>query len=348
MPKYFLIFLIGTSFFITNTANCQRVDTAIFYYKYHLFNDKEVSTLDSADYFRMILPPDAGDVLYNIREFYADGKLKFMGKSNPRTNLYIDGKPVLQGDAIGFFPNGHHSSVARYNKGYHVGVNYEYFPNGKIYCINKYDIQNLNDGSTFTDCYDTTGTAICKDGNGQWILYDSNFKEISIKGQIKDGKMEGTWFGNSLFFKSIKFTYQFKKGVFISGIGYDSVGKAYPFQADEKLLSYQYTPFQFARIIRRRFKIPKGSENKLSIDTAKVSFIIETDGCPSGIKILDNNDPDILNAITKAFAETEPWDPYRYYGIPMRTQVVMELKPHIDNPISYKRIINYGYKLLGF
>src|SRR6185312_9759952 len=130
------IFLVIFFLSILRSASGQNKDTLVFYYK----NERvPVASMDDADYFRMILPPDSGDNLKNIREYYKDGKIKFVGKFDPKLNTsFLMGNISLSGMCINYYPNGRKKSITRYLRGNKDGMEYLYYPNGQIYCTLKY------------------------------------------------------------------------------------------------------------------------------------------------------------------------------------------------------------------
>jgi len=135
MNKLFTLFILS---FLFQVANAQR-DTVIVYFK---DSGKIVDSKDSADYTRMVLPPDSNvdKNLYRMYEFYPNGKYKTLATSvtGPR-NLTFDGT------YISYFPNGHRKLVVQYKNGIVISDVTNYYPNGKIYNIFKVNYEyNIN------------------------------------------------------------------------------------------------------------------------------------------------------------------------------------------------------------
>ncbi len=140
MLKYILFIIGGLS--IINTAKCQKTDTTILYLKSYGGFPQKVSTLDSADYFCLILPSDSGDNRVNVKEFYKNGGLKFVGKFDAD---YISTRVGFRtGECVSYFPNGKRQSIANYNKGQKDGDEYLFYPNGAIYCSKKNIVRKGN------------------------------------------------------------------------------------------------------------------------------------------------------------------------------------------------------------
>ncbi|HTK20011.1 MAG TPA: hypothetical protein VL442_10875, partial [Mucilaginibacter sp.] len=68
MFKYF--FLLSVSLSLVSSANGMVKDTSIYYYKIGPENSYIISTPDNCDFFRLILPPDSGQKLLNIKDYY--------------------------------------------------------------------------------------------------------------------------------------------------------------------------------------------------------------------------------------------------------------------------------------
>lgn len=235
MLKGFLFLILSMS--LLKTAYCQSNDTLFFYYKN---NHAIVRSMDSADYFRMILPPDPGDNLKNIREYYKNGQIKFAGKFDPKLNTsFLMGSISLSGNCISYYPNGKKQSITHYVRGDKDGMEYLYYPNGQIYCTVKYIFQGSYSIGLKWECYDNKGLQICKEGNGRWLTYDDNYTYVSSSGQVKDGRMDGEWRGIIWDVDSIKYVVNYNKGLWRSGIGYDRYGKAYPFKKEREPTNYR-------------------------------------------------------------------------------------------------------------
>ncbi len=85
-------------------VEAQKGDTTILYFKNCIASYKQVSVLDSCDFFRVITPPDDGDNKLNVQEFYKNGKKKFIGKYEYDINAVNSN--VLTGYCTSFYLNG--------------------------------------------------------------------------------------------------------------------------------------------------------------------------------------------------------------------------------------------------
>src|ERR1700761_9291218 len=170
-----ILFIIASKF-----LSAQTKDTTVYYYRYLLphyefAGSHRVSTLDSADYYRVIIPPDSGQNMYSVREFYKNGRTKFVGTAQGnlglKTNEFLLQEAVpFQGQSISYYYNGKRRLISNYNNGRKEGIEYVYSPLGRLYCVKKYEYGYYNyNGSTgrkilLLECYDLEGNAIAKDG----------------------------------------------------------------------------------------------------------------------------------------------------------------------------------------
>ena len=333
------------------TIKGQNKDTLIFYYKN---GPVQVASMDDADYFRMILPADSGDNLKNIREYYRNGKIKFVGKFDPELNggLLIGGRIAFSGDCISYYPNGKKENVSHYKNGKKDGKEYLYYPNGQIYCT----LKNIPQGLSFSskalkwECYNRNGDMTCNNGNGQWISYDDDYKNISMSGTVKDGLMEGEWHGTVWDVDSIKYVLTYSKDIFKSGTGYDKAGTAYPFTKERDQTHYRYGPITFIEVFKSRLHLPKDAAGKkMSIDSVAISFTVEKDGHTSNFEAIGNVSPELKNALTDAMAKCQDWIPGRFYGVPYRTRILLPLNfYHGYSDRSYDKAIAFKEQVLGF
>ena len=322
MLKY-ILFTAGSVLFI-NTAKCQNRDTAIIYFKYNLKGYQKVNTLDSADFFRIILPPDSADNRVNIKEFYKDGKPKLVGKYD---SDYISTRnTLLSGVCITYFSNGKRSSIIDYKRGEKDGNEYLFYPNGLLYCYIKNHIDDYTFKSFYWECYDSNGAIICQTGNGQWVTYDKEFKNILVRGQIKNGLKEGEWHGRTGDADSIKYLYLYHKDNIISATGYDKSGKSYPFKEVGEAANYKGGPITFIKIFKSYLKLPQDqNESKISLDTVHISFIVEKDGLVTDFKTQGYVNIELTNALKNAMDKCPDWLPSLYYGIPLRTRIFLPI-----------------------
>lgn len=367
MLKHILILLIYFPF--AAKACAATGDTTLLYFKYPrqgvptaAGKDKSVvGDKDNFDYLQMIFPPDPVTHFSNLKEFYKNGTLKFAAQLKI---AYQDGKPTrhgqLQGNAICFYPNGKRQSIFTYLDGYIVGAYYEYYPEGKLYNIRVYPASYHAVHHDLKDCYDRDGTQICKDGEGKWVFYDDNFKNIALEGPVKNGVMQGVWHGRTyVFADTVEYNIVYKQGYAISGKSYDKAGNVYPFINSMDSPVIQGNRIDFIDVFERHLILPKNIDvSKGSLDTLRFSFVLEKDGSISHIQPIGQADPQITIAVAEALKQCPKWTPRKYYGLPMLSQIVFPLlKPKGQGQLGYPyyreyiqvpKYDNYPADLFGF
>jgi len=324
MIKYLLFFTLFN--IALSGASAAPVDTAVVF-----FNNSGVAvrTLDSADFYMLILSPTPPDDHYNIQEFYRNGKVKLIGKGASRENSMRTGIVIFDGDCTTYYPDGNKSALIHYKDGYKADQEFLYYPNGKTLGVIKHvpGSSYIYDKMFYWDCYDETGNVICKEGNGRWIAYDDSGSRIMYQGPIKDGLMDGTWTGKIFTPDTINYTFLFKNGLVKSSAGYDKAGKAYPFNNEFERATYRSGPLVFLERLRSRIKLPKDTATggKMSIDTMHISFVVERDGKLSQFEMNGNVDPQLKEAVFAALEKSNEWIPSKVYGVPFRTRIILPL-----------------------
>ncbi len=323
MPCYFL----GA---IARTAMAENADTTILYFKVTDGVTASVRSMDEADFFRLVLPPDSGDNRHNIQEFYKDGKIKLIGKTYEGANAFnaTSGVIMFDGECVSYYPTGKKMSITHYKHGFKDGLEYLFYPSGKVYCGIKHRVINQlgNTQVTNWECYDKDGNEICIAGNGKWIVYDKSYTTVNMEGQVTDGYMDGEWRGIVYFPDTIKFAYRYKKGKLVSSEGFDKNGNPYPFQNEFERATYKSGPLVFLEILRNRVKLPRDiNGKKMLIDTMHVSFVVERDGKLSQFGVSEDVNSQLKEAVFSALEKSNEWIPTKIYGIPYRTKIILPL-----------------------
>ena len=333
--------LIILCLLLTNLAKAQSFkDTTIFFYKYIASGEMGVSTADSADYFKILCPPQREASFFDVYEYYKNGAVKFVGKADKRFANLINGNVKLDGACISYFQSGKRESIVNYSLYGKDGDEYQYYPDGKPYKTIKNSINYLYHTSVekLQDCYDINGNAICRKGDGHWLEYDREFKIILAEGQVKNGLKHGPWKGKyiSPFTKdTINYVSFYSGGDFKSGLGYDKEGKSYPFKEPVTWAISRSGPISFVDNFKSYLKLPKSY--KESIDTLHISFVVEKDGSFSKPELKEQTlTPEQKTAFEEAINSCHKWEPSKLYGVPYRTQVVLPVK-------ASKGFINYRY-----
>jgi antitoxin component YwqK of YwqJK toxin-antitoxin module len=309
-------------FIYSKPAYCQKPDSVFYYTE----NNKLVSTIDSADFIRVVtLHPDA-DKLYALKEYYKNGQLRRIGKSSFRKYLLQDGEVSLEGQFISYYPDGKKQAIGTCKNNWLVGdINY-YYPSGKLYCVKNFKgYSNFSDQVKLIACYDTLSRATCENGNGRWLEYYIDYKKIRSEGPVINGLAEGTWRGHvidSIAITSVsRFELEYKKGVLIGLKSYDVNGIPRSFKTGHELAAYQGDLQTLISQIRERL-MGNGSNN---LDNTVVSLVVEKDGSLTDITIEDRQDNGTSENIAQIIRKGQTWKPGTYLGFNMRYRVHLPL-----------------------
>jgi len=345
-----LVFVIST--FFSNIGQCQSLDTTIYFFKFNEQGYAQVNSIAEADYFTMILPPNGDDTRRNIREFYKNGTPKLIGKLENGKEIKPE-RVFLDGDCETFFPNGKRQSIVHYKNDYIYGDEYFYYSIGTIYCHITNDADEYYRKTMYLDCYDKNGNRICENGNGKWIIYtNQDLTNIKLTGSVKNGYMEGEWRGKTGNPDSISYSYFYKKGVLLKTVGYDKSGKNYPFLKDPlEQASYNGGVGDFVKTVRNHLNWPLKLDKSVSVDSIRISFIIEKNGTLSDIKVLGDIDQGIEKDLIISIRKCTGWKPTTYYGVPFRTRIVLPLKyfhGYVNDDKIYEESVLYQERIIDF
>ncbi len=325
-----------------------NIDTLKLYFRNNsLSRPSAVSSLDSADFIRLLIRINPSDKLVTVQDYTKNGQLISISKTDTSYLLnYKNHRIHLIGDAINYYPDGKRESITYYENE-EIRSIYFYFPSGKLYFHKKYTptvygyYGYLGD-ELYIDCYDIKGNPTCKDGNGRWLIYDDKFSKVEVEGEIKKAHMNGDWTGSIFVTDTIKYILKLKDNRNLGGIGFDKYGKSYPFDKEYEKPDYKRGVFDFMDQLRRNF-VPAISkkDRKMFLDTAHFLLIIERDGKTESIQTVGNIDPQVKDALLASFQKClKLWSPTKVYGVPQKTTLLL--------PLNYEHgYVDYGLNTHG-
>ncbi|MFB9844872.1 energy transducer TonB [Mucilaginibacter ginsenosidivorans] len=305
----FIAILISTVAFGQKTDSALLRKSIVYYFK----NDgRLVAEKDSADYIRVLSPPDSEEPnFFNIHDFYMNGKPKLVGKS------LMPGLEIKkQGTFIEYFENGHRKSIKNYDNGGVTGDEIHYYPNGKMYYISHYDKDIKDD--IITEAKDSTGASLAENGKGIWIQYDDDFKFVTGKGPIVNGLKEGEWEGAPNDSVTYKCTYS--KGVSVSGVSHTKSGKEYHFTKDIVEPEFKGGMKKFYEFLGNNIHYPTDAKEKNIQGKVYTSFFVEKDGRLTDLIILRGVGGGCDEEVIRIFKLSPPWQAGIYYGMPVRVR----------------------------
>jgi antitoxin component YwqK of YwqJK toxin-antitoxin module len=321
--------LLWITFFALISTYSLAQTQQVLYFKY---NGQKVPLVDSADYIRAIRSPDSGSVLFNISEFYRNGKPKLIGKSST-----FD-PPSYEGQCVTYYSNGKRESVSGFASGALYGTSYVFYPSGKLHAILNYDTvstKSMEENMTIMGCMDTTGKETVKDGNGHFIDYNLATNTVSEEGDVKGGKPTGEWKG---YYPNEKITYTdtYADGKFISGITVLANGTKYTYTRKNQSPEFKGGDAAIIAIIKKKVKYPAAL--KLKTSQAVLSFIIDRTGKVVSPRMLGSITPELDKAIMATLTALPAWKPALQNGRPVNASWVLPItfgpEPIVKKPVA--------------
>jgi TonB family protein len=280
-------------------------------------NGTYVAVRDSADYFRLVSEPDSGSNLYSVIEYYKDGKRKLIGKSSK-----ID-PPVYEGQQLSFYKSGVKESLTNFKNGQAVGIEYEFYPNGKVYRVTEYPDNNeryndLSNNYLIKANYDSLGNPLVENGKGYYKGYTEGFKEVSEEGSVKNGKRDSLWKGIS---KTMKLTYteNYKDGQLISGSSISEDGKVTVYGKTRGVPpQFKGGLEAFYRYLGNSIQYPDDARATNVQGKVVLSFIVEKDGKVTNVVVKKSVSPTIDAEALRVLNDSPRWIPGTLFGRNMR------------------------------
>jgi TonB family protein len=287
-------------------------------------NGARVPMRDSADFIRTVTEPDSGSSLYDVVEIFSNGNKKLIGKS-----ISAD-PPKFDGVKLTFFKNGAKESITNYKNGSKAGDEMDYFPNGKLYIQKSYPDNGKADNS-FRDDFtivllnDSTGKTLITNGNGHYQAYNKDFSYIKEEGEVKDGKMTGTWKGN---FKEdhITFTENYDNGVLISGTSVNKDGKKTTYTKSRmQMPEFEGGVQAFSQYLGSNIRYPALARKNGIEGRVILSFSVEKDGGITDITVVRSLSPDLDEEALRVLKKSPNWRPGTWFGIPVKVKYVVPI-----------------------
>jgi TonB family protein len=293
-------------------------------------NGRYVDNKDSADYFRVVREPDSASVLYNVFEFYKDGKKKLIGKSTT-----ID-PPNFEGQCVTFYKSGAKQNITNYKKRLPVGNEYEFYPNGKLYLVKEYPDNNdqyndINDNYLVKENYDSLGMVLFANSNGYYRGYDPDFKYINEEGKIKNGKRDSVWKGS---FKDTPLTFveTYKDGELITGTAtYQDGGNATYSKSRGVPPQFNGGLKAFYKYLGMTILYPLDARRNNVQGRVILAFIVEKDGRISNIVVDKSVSPTIDAEAVRVLKNSPPWIPGVHFGRNVRVFYTIPISFTLSN-----------------
>ncbi|MFD0766235.1 TonB family protein [Mucilaginibacter lutimaris] len=273
---------------------------------------------DSADYTRVISKPDSGSMLFNVTEYYKNGNIKLIGKSNK-----ID-PPNYEGQRVTYYGSGLRQNLSTFSKGDKVSNSYEYFPNGKLYRIIKYpDIpveKSLETAYEIIASFDSLGVEHVKEGEGDYKGYSDDFKYVEETGKVHNGKRDGIWTGEKKNIHST-FTETYNNGELISGVSVNDKNETFNYKGNRGTPPAFKGGYQaFGQYLGNNIVYPTYARKNMIQGRVILTFVVEKDGKLSDIKVVKSVDPVLDTEAVRVLEKSPKWLPGIIMGQPVRVQ----------------------------
>jgi TonB family protein len=328
--------------FLLHNAKAESPDSLVGYFN----NSGRKVSKDSADFCRVILPPDTNvnKDYYRVYDYYINGKIKSI--SNSLTQSFI---LLLDGMRVDYFPNGKRKRISQFKNGEPTGTVTNYYPNGKRYNVLKVDEWNsvlsfsssthyyefsisavLDENYGFKmnveEMHDSTGNVLVEKGNGHAVFFDEQFKTVMMEGNVKNGKKEGEWKG--LIADSGSYVCTFHNNKLKTGTSTLRSGHHYNFNKIEETAEFSDGVREFYNYLWKNIRYPESAKKYNRYGTVKVGFYVEEDGTLSNIRIVKGLLKSLDDEALRVVGFSPLWIPAHIYGIPVRTDCVVDVDFH--------------------
>ncbi|HVS90499.1 MAG TPA: TonB family protein [Mucilaginibacter sp.] len=318
------------SLLLSQMVKAMAPDSLVMYLKN---SGLKAPSKDSADFYRVILPPDTtlDRDLYRVYDYYPNGKKKMVA-----TSLTSSINPVLDGTCINYYPNGKRQSAEIFKKGMMTGTVTNYYPNGKLYNILKIDdLDNFYGDNYFNNTFlfnayrykaevvemrDSTGNLLAKNGTGHVVIFDNNCKQVLEEGEMKNGKRDGEWKGRIA--DSGEFVCTFHRGELKSGTSYMRSGNRYNFkQLATRPIFSDGGMDAFYLFIKKNLQYPESAKKHKVTGSVGVEFYVEPNGTVSGVKVINGLLKSMDEEAVRVVSLSPLWVPAYRFGIPIRSHM---------------------------
>lgn len=308
------IFLLFSCMLLTLGVRAQRQNT------YLLKNNGDYVTKgDSADYVRIVQEPAEGSTLYQVKEYYISG-----GKKSYGLSARID-PPLYEGKVISFFQNGMKKQFASYVHGKITDSVFNYFPNGKLYSAMFYTQSGDSSIVDVRSVNDSTGVPMVVNGNGPAVFYDEDFKYVTGKGNIKNGKYDGEWTGELRTTDTLCYKEVYAAGKMLSGESTDGKGNVYHYTTSEVKPYFKGGMETFFRQVARGVRYPPHLAARGIQGVVHIRFVILPNGEVTDVHAINDVDPAFAAEGIRVIKASKSWEPGILKGRIVRVSYVVPI-----------------------
>lgn len=292
-----------------------------------------VASKDSADFIRVVSETEKGSDLYNVVDYYLNGKRKALGQSTSPLGAFF------QGAKLSFFESGRRKATENYKDGLLSGESDEYFPNGKLYLHKKHIItETSRSGSKWplkksefiiTDSYDSTGVQQITAGNGILKVYNNSFTTVAEEGPVKNGKRDGEWAGTDEVNKAT-FKETYSNGELIAGSAtFNGINSTYAKQRSTNP-EFRDGEMGLGRFLGRTIRYPQDARESNITGRVILKFVIDRDGTIKDITVVQHVSSSLDAEAIKVIQSSPKWIPGTRYGQPVSQEYQLPINFNIQ------------------
>lgn len=320
--KHIFCSIVGFLFFLN--AGFAQVKMNIYYLKN---SGETVNKLDSADYIRIVSEPDSGSNLYKVTEIYKNQKIKFIGFSRNTNGTFLEGYFIC------YYQNGKKQRIGNYEDNVLKGDVVENYPNGNRYTEKQY-IPKEKQEFLIQTCNDSLGKPMVVNGDGHYIGYASDFKNIEEEGDVINEQRDGIWTGGE-YTKTSKITFseKYDKGDFISGESTDESGAKFTYSKRLQMPEFKDGEEAFGKFLQKNLKYPSVSRESKIQGRVFISFIVELDGSLSKLEILRAPNKELGDEVLRVMQSSPKWVPGKRFGKPLKVTVTVPVNFTLGNEL---------------
>lgn len=186
-------------------------------YKFHFSESFNLTCEKRAEYY--------SHLNFNSEHFVLEDSLKIFYSKDKKIHLkgfYKNG--LKQGEFTWYYPNGTIKSIGYYDQDKRIGIWRNYYQNGQI----SKEINYIDELAFLKSFYLENGAQLVSEGEGVYMeeiaLYNNPKNLRKIKGNVKDGLMDGKW--DMYLQNSIISSEYFENKTFVKGISYAGGSKS--------------------------------------------------------------------------------------------------------------------------
>ncbi|MCV9386843.1 energy transducer TonB [Reichenbachiella ulvae] len=337
----FFIFCLSTSLLFTLKVIAQKNDIT------YLDEDFREVEKSEASYYRLSQPhPDGTDKLF-VQTYYSSGKIQSnatcytslcIRKEGYYISYYENGNKKEEGHRVKgsksgkwnrWYENGQLKESSSYIRGGKVGIWKTWYQNGQIQSENESFEGNYSPSylsSKLISYWDSTGTQLVSNGNGEVVYYYDKSNHPSSKGAYQDGFKNGTWEG---YTKEGQLSYRetYRKNN-VSGLSWDEEGNQYRYKELEVRAEPKIGYKRFSIYLDNALKYPESAHKKGIEGRVYVQFEVDEEGNIINIELLKGIGKDCDAESVRIIKNSPKWNPGQMRGQPIVEKVIL--------PITFK------------